>query len=577
MTLHGVTNCYIDARGNDPPAQVSGSVHGIGDAQGSFAGRSVSHVSNEMFVTLYNFLNSATALSVGITRRGYCKGTTYKGIQDAAPGMDYWDGTSPAGNNAWAIYEFTSGNPKFWILLQYGTSEYGSGMGFLYPDTTDADFLNSVDPNLGIPYHSHTAQPWPQRAEYTYDTNSIAYTNFTGFSDITTYGFQAVDANLTCINGDAFNNVSTIRTQHRETTRLGGCGVQILMMHDGTSPFDVTFADDGTETRSPYSHIKSTACVWPRPNSPGGMTNTAKDMLFGLLYEFNVVSPWTYSQRFGIPYANYTNVNETYNFTYGFSKYITTSSPNPALRKNYPSSVLTQDTIKLVTKLQVPESDYEYNRSVFTSMHDTHDIIYHLLVTEDALLFLIDYTGTGHYSTLYFGPYTAFNASAYANKLALYSFSNNNFDAPIIRFDIQNQVFGSRDIGFTDKSRFLTEKNTDQSINDYCYMQGGIIDPNTGNVVGFSLDTIPSSSLNTAYATDRQFPLVYLNEYPNRYASVGEIEFFSIANNCTSLSYVDAKDSVIFGNPIRSSYKMVVPWNSSQVPGNYGSRAGTIW
>lgn len=84
------------------------------------------------FVTMYNFLNSSTALGLGIVRRAYNFGSTsdliaggFDTVTSEGTGMDYFDRTNPAGNNAWAVFEFTNANPSFWILIQYaGETEF---------------------------------------------------------------------------------------------------------------------------------------------------------------------------------------------------------------------------------------------------------------------------------------------------------------------------------------------------------------------------------------------------------------------------------------------------------------------
>lgn len=63
------------------------------------------------FVNVHNFLSS-TCEPLGVIRRACYYGTS-------GNGMDYWDGQNPAKENAWAVFEFTKAEPKFWALVQW--------------------------------------------------------------------------------------------------------------------------------------------------------------------------------------------------------------------------------------------------------------------------------------------------------------------------------------------------------------------------------------------------------------------------------------------------------------------------
>jgi len=108
------------------------------------------HVFQETFVNLYNFLNS-TCSSIGVTRIAYNSGS-------AGTGMDYWDGTSPTGNNAWATFKFNSATTPFYVLIQYTESAtFGSTPG--NPGLRDA-----VNTNYGLAVsfalNSDGTTPW---------------------------------------------------------------------------------------------------------------------------------------------------------------------------------------------------------------------------------------------------------------------------------------------------------------------------------------------------------------------------------------------------------------------------------
>lgn len=82
----------------------------------------------DMFVSLYRFLNSARAQSIGIFRRA-CN------FNNGSSDCDYairTPGIKP-GDNAWAVFEFTNANQPFWILIQQSDSltnaNFGTGTG----------------------------------------------------------------------------------------------------------------------------------------------------------------------------------------------------------------------------------------------------------------------------------------------------------------------------------------------------------------------------------------------------------------------------------------------------------------
>lgn len=84
----------------------------------------VRHAFNDMFVSTYRFLNSPTAASMGIVRRA-CN------FNNGASDCDYKSRLlSPApGNNAWALFEFTSANLPFWLLIQQSDSSNNASFG----------------------------------------------------------------------------------------------------------------------------------------------------------------------------------------------------------------------------------------------------------------------------------------------------------------------------------------------------------------------------------------------------------------------------------------------------------------
>lgn len=81
------------------------------------------HAFNDEFVATYRFLNSSLGTSLGIVRRA-CNFNNQASDCD----FKYRKLAPPPGNNAWALFEFTSASPKFWLLIQ--ESDAGNNASF---------------------------------------------------------------------------------------------------------------------------------------------------------------------------------------------------------------------------------------------------------------------------------------------------------------------------------------------------------------------------------------------------------------------------------------------------------------
>lgn len=95
----------------------------------------VRHAFNDMFVATYRFLNSPTAQSMGIFRRA-CN------FNNQASDCDYKyrKFSPPPGNNAWALFEFTSANLPFWLLIHQSDSSNNGSFGIGAGEPADNDW-----------------------------------------------------------------------------------------------------------------------------------------------------------------------------------------------------------------------------------------------------------------------------------------------------------------------------------------------------------------------------------------------------------------------------------------------------
>lgn len=93
----------------------------------------------DMFVATYRFLNSTLGASLGIVRRA-CN------FNNGTSDCDYAQrpGSTPPGENAWVLFEFTSASPKFWLLLQQSSSTSNSNFGQSPGNPGSVDWINST-------------------------------------------------------------------------------------------------------------------------------------------------------------------------------------------------------------------------------------------------------------------------------------------------------------------------------------------------------------------------------------------------------------------------------------------------
>jgi hypothetical protein len=125
----------------------------------------------------------------------------------------------------------------------------------------------------------------------------------------------------------------------------------------------------------------------------------------------------------------------------------------------------------------------------------------------------------------------------------------------------------------------------DQSMESDNLFQGGVTHPLSATVVGCSLDAPPVDSLLNnprRFQSDAKAvwtltnPIVYMNEYPEVRARLGEISWFYLTSNIRGGMLFGTGSLAVFGNPVMGDTKIVVPWFTGTLPGIYGSRSGFI-
>ncbi len=490
MARRGLINCYIDGRGQHAPYQTPVSPLFV-----EMTGYHGSYMSNEMFVTLFNFFSSPAAQGLGIHRRAYFRGgqtqnLCYPMLEEltssaAGTGTAYWDQPNPMGNHAWAAFEFTLGSPAFWLFIQWGATT-GTGGG--------------------------------ASGEQGWNTNQAF-----GLSGSGGQASGSIGNPYTTFAANIGNHTSLTVAGH---TRLAGCGLSTAFMNDGSSPWNGTTNNNGADTKG-STLWKFDAMAFPRANNDRGMFATSKDLLFGLMYEGNNCFKTTQVGSVG--------------------------SGRPQMQ------MLT------------------YGMGAYVPIYDHADILYHTIIEEDKLCVLVDHTGIGNYSMLYFGPFVPYVTSSIAPRIALHKYINNNDAAGILSIG-NNQVYGGFDMGLV----IGNQQFTDQTSGDDAYHQGGVTHPTSASVVGCSLDTFPLSNFDSPrrFQTDirgpylTSFPLVYMNEFPERRSLIGEIRWFSIIANIKTGALLNTGSLIALGNTELGTFKALVPWFTGSISGIYGSRLG---
>lgn len=101
------------------------------------------YAANEVFISLFNVLNSDDAKLFGIERIAYNTGSN---LTSKCIGMDYWDSSTPAGENAWATFMFKSASVPFYVHMQAsGHHRFGSGSYY-------ATMSNQIENGLGLSF-----------------------------------------------------------------------------------------------------------------------------------------------------------------------------------------------------------------------------------------------------------------------------------------------------------------------------------------------------------------------------------------------------------------------------------------
>ncbi len=159
MTFKGLLNCEADYR--SPWFDNSLTRGGMGT------------IDQQIFVTLFKFLSGSVGQSLGIRLRAHNRGRTndlnfnWGWRSGGSASMDYFDEESPAGNNAFGVFEFTNSEPPLWICLQYHGYSFNSGLSPDSSPTQPTYPQSAVGPNgnesgvfISTAFRQDRARPW---------------------------------------------------------------------------------------------------------------------------------------------------------------------------------------------------------------------------------------------------------------------------------------------------------------------------------------------------------------------------------------------------------------------------------
>ncbi len=159
MTFRGLLNCDVDYRSPWFENELSLGAMGTIDQQ--------------IFVTLFKFMSGSVGQSLGIRLRAHNFGRNndlnfnYGWRSGGSSSMNYWDENSPAGNNAFGVFEFTQASPPLWVCLQYHGYSYNSSLSPNSSPTTPTYPQSSAGPNgnesgvfISCAFRQDGARPW---------------------------------------------------------------------------------------------------------------------------------------------------------------------------------------------------------------------------------------------------------------------------------------------------------------------------------------------------------------------------------------------------------------------------------
>ncbi len=440
----------------------------------------------DVFTTMIAAFDSSMAQSYGIVRRASNFGLTGNGsnnisrfseaniMTNPGNGLTRWDSGSPPGNNAWVLYEFTQAAVPFWVFLQFSK------------ESIDFNYQRFGEPpgNLG-------------------STQSI--------------------------------HVSAAPSGHQ--SRNNGVNIAIGFMHDGSSPWNGTTNNNGSDTKGDPVW-KREAVKFPRTNDEGGWEFLNSSRMIPIIHETSIL------------------VNPGYSTTQ--------HNPNPA-----------------------------------AASLDAYNLFYHIIFDQDNILVFFDVNGQGNAGSIfYYGKFKPYDTTNVAPYVCLYR--NNSYDDSTDSLTIaENRAEGYTPYGCVQSNTTISIANTPPIANfmqPYVNtgfrqpINGGVYHPArrhaAGCVIGIpphmneDMKQIPNMFLphdqSGHFKHHAIYPDVWVFEYPSRYGYIGRMTFFKVIKNVRH-GHFFSDSELIIGTPGVGTPKMIIPWDPNTDYGMFGNRYGTVW
>jgi len=482
----GILNASFDLHEKSLNAYQTGA--GSYGVQGAFRGQWALHY-QQIFTAIYQFLIGSSAQSLGITRVAYNKGL----VSDSSTShideinyahaktrghveMDYWDTELSSGNNAWAVFAFTSATHPFYVLIQF------SG--------------------------------W----------NGLAEANLGNF-------------------GSAPGNPGMLISSFNQQLE-GGVGIAVAMMQDGTSPWNGTTNNNGSDTKG--SQVwKTNAILFPEKDTTFNGASQNDNATGKALFRLTMA-------EHHLPIHDY---NPGHDAQAGVFSLIVSESSIIFLIDNFGNSNYSLFYFGKYTPI-----NQSVNWRNYTCFYISN-------IVDSAVRVILPRYGDGIYSK-------------FGNEKYLDNWSN---DASITYIASPSFIGGGANnahdnvtnVMIIDSNRLLSDPESETPIqlrhpNRAVSLHGG---QKPGN---FDMFNIPIACHNDMFSYDSRFSA----SNPKNtfgYGILGEVDEIKMVYGLPTNSTLNDRTYAVFGNTSLNTIKIAVPWDGITTPGIPGSRSGIVW
>ncbi len=202
------------------------------------------HAFNDMFVATYRFLNSSTAQSMGIFRRACNFNNQFSDCD-----FKYRQSSPPPGNNAWALFEFSSANLPFWLLIQQSDALSNNSFGIGAGEPADNDWSGKISGfAFSVALREDGGSPWAGTTLNNGNDSKARPVWTPGPSRLAMFPISNGSKGQWRVARSGMHPVSLWIDANNTRTRCtlyhflaSEDGITFLMGHDGGTNYDITF------------------------------------------------------------------------------------------------------------------------------------------------------------------------------------------------------------------------------------------------------------------------------------------------------------------------------------------------